>query len=322
MSRRTLFPPVEPYDTRRLAVPGGHELHVEQCGTPDGLPVVFLHGGPGGGVGPKARRFFDPARYRVVLVDQRGAGRSTPHASLEHNTTWDLVADLERVREHLGIERWVVFGGSWGSCLALAYAETHPERVSALVLRGMFLLRRSELTWFYQDGASRLFPEEWERYLAPIPEVERHDLMSAYHRRLTGPDPDEALRCAQAWTRWEAALSAVAQDPAFVEEMLEPARALAFARIENHYFVHGGFFTHEDQLLDGIPAVRGIPAVLVHGRYDVVCPVVTAYDVKARWPELDLRVVEDAGHSAFEPGITHELVEATDALADRLLAAR
>ena len=318
MTLRTLFPPVEPFSTHRVPVGGGHELHVEEVGRPDGIPAVFLHGGPGGGVGPKSRRFFDPERYRLVLLDQRGAGASTPLASLDANTTWDLVADLEVVRERLGIDRWLVFGGSWGSCLALAYAETHPERVSALVLRGAFLLRRSELLWFYQQGASDIWPDEWARYVDPIPVEERGDLVAAYHRRLTGPDHDEALRCAKAWSRWEAATVHLLQDQEFIDEMADDDQAWAFARIENHYFVNRGFFDHEDQLLDGLDRVRHLPSVLVHGRYDVVCPVVTAFDVARRWPELDLRVVPDAGHSAYEPGITHELVSATDRFADLL----
>jgi proline iminopeptidase len=313
--RRTLYPEIEPFDSGFLKVPDLHTLYYEQSGNPDGKPVVFLHGGPGGGVNPKCRRFFDPARYRIVLFDQRGCGRSTPHAELIDNTTWHLVADIERLREHLSIDRWQVFGGSWGSTLALAYAETHPDRVSELVLRGIFMLRRSELEWFYQQGADALYPDAWETYLAAIPEAERGDLMSAYHRRLTGDDRAEQLAAARAWSVWEGATSFLWQDRGHIEASGEDEFALAFARIECHYFVHGGFFEHDDQLLRNVDRIRRIPAVIVQGRYDVVCPLRSAWDLHRAWPEADLRIVQDAGHSAFEPGILHELVEATDRFA-------
>jgi proline iminopeptidase len=273
---------------------------------------VFLHGGPGGGCNPKMRRFFDPAHYRIVLFDQRGCGRSTPHAELTDNTTWHLVADIERLREHLGVARWQVFGGSWGSTLALAYAQTHPERVSALVLRGIFMLRRWELEWFYQKGCDALFPDAWERYLKPIPEAERGDLMGAYYRRLTGPDRESRLACARAWSVWESSTSFLLADQGFIDASGEDEFALAFARIECHYFVHGGFLEHDDQLLRNVDRLRSIPAVIVQGRYDVVCPLRSAWDLHRAWPEADLRVVPDAGHSAFEPGMVHELIEATD----------
>ncbi|MCE5231735.1 MAG: prolyl aminopeptidase [Mizugakiibacter sp.] len=310
--RRALYPEVEPYDSGFLKVSDLHTLYYEQCGNPAGKPVVFLHGGPGGGVNAKCRRFFDPAAYRIVLFDQRGCGRSTPHAELADNTTWHLVADIERLREHLGIARWQVFGGSWGSTLALAYAETHPERVAELVLRGIFMLRRWELEWFYQRGCDATFPDAWERYLAPIPPAERGDLMGAYHRRLTHADAAVRLEAARAWSMWEGATSFLLQDPGYIEASGEDEFALAFARIECHYFVHGGFFAEDGQLLRDVHRLRGIPAVIVQGRYDVVCPPRSAWDLHRAWPEAELNIVPDAGHSAFEPGITHALIEATD----------
>ncbi len=308
-------PEIEPFDNGYLQVSPRHRLYYEQCGNPAGKPVVLLHGGPGAGCSPKMRRFHDPARYRIVLFDQRGAGRSTPHADLDENTTWDLVADIERLRELLGIGRWQVFGGSWGSTLALAYAETHPERVSALVLRGIFMLRRWELEWFYQEGASRLFPEAWAEYLAPIPVVERGDLISAYHRRLTHVDPAIRLEAARAWAVWEASTSFLHQDTAFIDAHRSEAFALAFARIESHYFVNGGFFEVEDQLLRDAHRLKDIPGVIVHGRYDVVCPVQSAIDLHRAWPQARLQIVPDAGHSAFEPGIARALLAATAGLA-------
>jgi proline iminopeptidase len=311
-ARRGLYPEIEPYDCGMLGVSGLHTLYYEQCGNPAGKPVVFLHGGPGGGCNPKCRRFFDPAVYRIVLFDQRGCGRSTPHAELRENTTWDLVADIERLREHLGIARWQVFGGSWGSTLALAYAETHPDKVSELVLRGIFMLRRKELEWFYQHGCDMLYPDAFEAYLAAIPEVERGDLMSAYHRRLTGDDTAAKIAAARAWSVWEGGTSFLLRDEGYMQSSGEDLFALAFARIECHYFVNGGFFEHDDQLLRNVERIRRIPAVIVQGRYDVVCPLRSAWDLHRAWPEADLRIVPDAGHSAFEPGITHELIEATD----------
>jgi len=274
--------------------------------------VVFLHGGPGGGANPKCRRFFDPAIYRIVLFDQRGCGKSTPHAELTDNTTWDLVADIERLREHLAIDRWQVFGGSWGSTLALAYAQTHPDKVTELVLRGIFMLRRWELEWFYQKGCDALYPDAWEAYLNAIPEVERGDLMSAYHRRLTSTDAKTRVDAARAWSVWEGATSYLWQDKSHIESSAEDEFALAFARIECHYFVNGGFFEHDDQLLRNVDRIRNIPTVIVQGRYDVVCPLRSAWDLHRAWPEADLRIVQDAGHSAFEPGNMHELLEATD----------
>jgi proline iminopeptidase len=311
-ARRVLYPDIEPFDSGFLDVSPLHRIYYEQCGNPDGKPVVFLHGGPGAGCNAKSRRFFDPARYRIVLFDQRGCGRSTPHAELTDNTTWHLVADIERLREHLSVERWQVFGGSWGSTLALAYAETHPQRVTELVLRGIFMLRRWELEWFYQKGCDAIFPDMWEEYLAPIPEVERGDLMSAYHRRLTGADTAAQIAAARAWSIWEGATSFLFQDTSHIASTGEDAFALAFARIECHYFVNGGFFDHDDQLLRNVSRIRTIPAVIVQGRYDVVCPLRSAWDLHRAWPEAELRIVADAGHSALETGITHELIAATD----------
>ena len=314
-TRRGLYPPVDPHRHGHLAVGDGHEIYWEECGNPVGKPAVFLHGGPGAGCDTRARRFFDPARYRIVLFDQRGCGRSRPHASLDHNTTWDLVADMERLRGHLGIARWQVFGGSWGSTLALAYAETHPERVTELVLRGIFLLRRNELDWFYQQGASALFPDRWEDYVAPIPAEEHNDLMHAFHRRLTGTDRAAAIAAARAWAVWEGSTSFLLTDDDNVRKWGEDEFALAVARIECHYFVNRGFLKGETQLLDDVTRIRQIPAVIVQGRYDVVCPMMTAWDLHRAWPEAEFRVVADAGHSAFEAGNTDELVRATDRFA-------
>jgi proline iminopeptidase len=299
----------------RLAVSPVHELYWEESGNPEGKPVVFLHGGPGGGSDAKYRRFFHPERYRIVQFDQRGCGHSTPHASLEDNHTWALVADIERLRELLGIERWMVFGGSWGSTLALAYAETHPARVTELVLRGIFLLRRQEIDWFYQRGASALFPDAWEEYLAPIPEAERGELLLAYHKRLTGHDAEARRRCAIAWSVWEGSTSRLHVDPDMQRRMAQDEFADAFARIECHYFVNRGFLRSDAQLLEDVGRIRHIPGVIVQGRYDVVCPMESAWALHRAWPEARLVVVPDAGHSALEPGITHALVDATDRFA-------
>lgn len=312
---RDLYPPIEPFKTERLKVSDLHELYVEQSGRPDGRPVLFVHGGPGAPTAPNQRQFFDPGVYRIVLFDQRGTGKSTPHASLEHNTTWDLVEDMEKIRVHLGVEKWVVFGGSWGSTLSMAYAETHPDRVTALVLRGIFMLRPHEIRWFYQEGASFVFPDVWERFLAPIPEAERGDLLAAYYRRLTGDDVETRLAAAKAWSTWEGSTIRLLPDPELVAHFSEPEAALSLARIESHYFTNHGFFDHPNQLLDNVPAIRHIPAVIVHGRYDMCCPIVNAWDLHRRWPEATLEIVADAGHAAFEPGIVDRLVEATDRFA-------
>src|SRR5688500_13618049 len=309
---RTLYPPIEPYDRGRLPVSPLHTIYYEQCGNPEGTPAVFLHGGPGGGIVPDYRRFFDPEAYRVALFDQRGPGDSTPHAELEENTTWDLVSDIEKLREHLGVERWLVFGGSWGSTLSLAYAQTHPERVSALVLRGIFLCRPKEIRWFYQEGASWIFPDVWEEYLKVIPEEERGDMVSAYYRRLTSDDEQVRLEAARAWSVWEGSTSKLYFDYSLIERFAEPEFALAFARIECHYFMNNAFFETGNYLIENVGRIRHIPAVIAQGRYDVVCPMRSAWELHRAWPEADLRVVADAGHSATEPGIVDVLVEATD----------
>ena len=312
MALRNLYPPIDPYRTGMLSVSSVHSLYFEESGNPNGKPVVFLHGGPGGGTDGKQRRFFDPAKYRIVLFDQRGCGKSAPHASLQDNTTWHLVSDIEALRRHLGIERWQVFGGSWGSTLALAYAETHPERVTELVLRGIFLLSDRELKWFYQWGTSELFPDAFEAYRDAIPPGERGDFIKAYHLRLTSDDPAVRAAAAKAWSVWEAATSYLHVNADYVARAGEDRFALAFARIECHYFVNRGFFERETQLLDDIGKIRHIPCVIVQGRNDVVCPMVTAWALHRAFPEAELRIVPDAGHSAFEPGIVHELVTATD----------
>ena len=316
-----LYPEIEPYETGFLLAGDGQRVYWEQSGNPEGKPVVFLHGGPGGGTSPWHRRFFDPAVYRIVLFDQRGCGQSTPHASdpaadLRYNTTWHLVADLELLRRNLGIERWQVFGGSWGSTLALAYAQSHPDVVSELVLRGIFTLRRHELEWFYEGGAAALFPDLWEDYLAPVPVIERSRLIEAYHRLLTDPDPAVHVPAAQAWTRWEAATVTLRPDPALVAAMSTPESATAFARIENHYFIHRGWL-REGQLIGDAAAgaLRGIPGVIVQGRYDACTPPMTAWDLHRAWPEAEFVMVDDAGHSAAEPGIAAALVAATDRFA-------
>jgi proline iminopeptidase len=312
--RRRLYPRLRPYHCGRLRVSEIHELYYEESGNPDGKPVVFLHGGPGGGTSPEQRRFFDPERYRIVLFDQRGCGRSTPHAHLVENTTWHLVADLEALRAHLGIRAWQVFGGSWGSTLALAYAQTHPTCVTELVLRGIFMLRRWELEWFYQNpqGCGALYPDLWDQYVAPIPAKERHDLIRAYYRRLTSKNATTRAKAARAWSVWEGSTAYLRHNADAVAEFEDPTYAAAFARIECHYFVNKGFFTSDDQLLRNVRRIRHIPATIVHGRYDVICPVRNAWDLAKAWPEADLRIVPDAGHSAFEKGMVHELVAATD----------
>ncbi|AHE99780.1 prolyl aminopeptidase [Thioalkalivibrio paradoxus] len=311
------YPAIEPNRTGRLDVGDGHRLYWEECGRPDGIPAVFLHGGPGSGCEPWHRRFFDPERYRIVLFDQRGSGRSTPHASLDANTTPHLVADIERLRVALGIERWLVFGGSWGSTLGLAYAESHPDRVLGLILRGIFLCRPRDIAWFYQSGADRLFPEAWADYLEPIPEAERGDLVAAYHRRLTDADPAVRERAAQAWSVWEGRCSCLQPNPDVLAHFAAPAVAVSLARIECHYFINGSFLA-PDQLLRDAGRLARIPGMIVHGRYDVVCPVEQAVALHRAWPAAKLQIVPDAGHSAAEPGIAERLVAATDDFAARL----
>ncbi|RMF07841.1 MAG: prolyl aminopeptidase [Candidatus Neomarinimicrobiota bacterium] len=307
-----LFPPIEPYREFFLPVSELHTIHVEEAGNPDGAPVVFLHGGPGGGIEPVYRQYFHPEKYRIILFDQRGCGQSTPFASLEENTTWDLVEDIEKIRRHLGIDRWVVFGGSWGSTLALAYAETHPDSVKALVLRGIFLLRQRELDWFYQDGANHLFPDAWEEFLAPIPPERRGNLLESYYEYLTSADKSVRQTAATAWSVWEGSTSKLIPDEGLRERFAESEFSEAFSRIECHYFYHKGWFEPEDQLLQNVDRIRSIPATIVQGRYDVVCPLETAWELHKAWPEAEFHIVKDAGHSVTEPGIRSLLIEATE----------
>jgi proline iminopeptidase len=314
---RQLFNVIEPYATHTLPVSDVHRLYVEECGRPDGLPVVFVHGGPGAGCESWHRQFFDPDVYRIILFDQRGCGRSVPHAELAGNNTAALVADMEAIRKLLGIERWVVFGGSWGSTLGLVYAETYPERVLGLILRGIFLCRRRDIHWFYQEGASYLLPERLEQYLAPIPEAERSDLVAAYYRRLTGNDEISRMAAAKAWSLWEAHASNLLPKPAVVKHFGNPHTALSLARIECHYFMHDSFL-EPDQILKQAGRLRDIPGVIVHGRYDLVCPLEQAWALHRAWSGAQLQVVPDAGHSALEPGIVDALVTATVQMAMRI----
>jgi len=311
---RTLYPEIEPFASGHLDVGDGHKVYWERVGTKGAKPAVFLHGGPGGGISPNHRRLFDPAKYDVILFDQRGCGKSTPFAGLDANTTWHLVADIERLREMLGVEQWLVFGGSWGSSLALAYAETHPEHVTELVLRGIFTLQRFELLWYYQHGASLIYPDKWEAFLAPIPPSERHDMIAAYRKRLI--DPDRAVRseAAKAWAKWEGETITLLPDPATSNAFYDEDFALAFARIENHYFVHEGWF-REGQLIADAGKLKSIPGVIVQGRYDMACPTTIAWSLHRAWPEAAFHLVEGAGHAYSEPGILHHLIEATDRFA-------
>ena len=306
-----LFPAIEPYDTGFLKK-GKHKICYEQCGNPKGKPAIFLHGGPGGGCGSLSRRFFNPKKYRIILFDQRGCGRSKPHTFLEDNTTWHLIEDIESIREILDIKKWLVFGGSWGSTLAIAYAQKHPKNVSQLVLRGIFMLRQKELQWFYQYGASEMYPEAWQGFLKEIPENERDNLIEAYRKIFYGDDEEKKLSAAKAWSKWEASCSFINYNPDAVKDSLNAEFALAFALIENHYFVNKGFLDNENQLLENIDIIRNIPAVIIQGRYDVVCPPTTAYELHSKWPESELVIAPFSGHSAFEKEITHELIKATN----------
>ena len=306
-----LYPKIKPYDSGFLNI-DQHQIYFEQCGNPNGKPALFLHGGPGGGGSEEVRRFFNPDIYRIIVIDQRGCGRSKPHGCLENNTTWHLVSDIENLREKLDIEKWLVFGGSWGSTLSLAYAQAHPKSVSELVLRGIFLLRKEELHWFYQDGASRIFPEAWSGFLDIIDEDKRNNLMSSYHEIFKSDDKEKRLKAAIAWSKWEAATSSLAYKPSLVEEFSNPEFALAFALIENHYFMNKGWFKTENQIIENIDIIRSIPAVIVQGRYDVVCPMKTAWELSEAWPEAELIVAPASGHTAFEKEITHALISATD----------
>lgn len=313
---RCLFPAIRPYARERLVVGDGHQLYLEQCGNPDGLPVLFIHGGPGAGITQRDRQFFDPERYRVILFDQRGAGQSQPHASLAANTTDHLIADIEQIRHQLGISQWVLFGGSWGSTLALAYAQTHPAAVIAMVLRGIFLCRDEDIAWFYQCGASRIFAEHWRDFLAPIPLAEQHDLLSAYYRRLTASNELERMAAAKAWSIWEGRCAALKHNPEIVGRLADPHLALAMARIEAHYFYHRAFLDQRP-LLHHCQQLADIPGYIVHGRYDMVCPVDQAIALQQAWPVAQLAIVNDAGHASSEPGIVDALIHATERIADR-----
>ena len=312
VGRRSLYPEIDPYNFGWLKTGGVHEIFFEECGNPGGVPAVVLHGGPGGAINPTMRRFFDPQRYRIALFDQRGCGKSRPNASLEDNTTWSLIEDIERLRVHLGVEKWCVFGGSWGSTLALAYAITHPERVESLVLRGVFLLTERELRWFYQDGASMLFPDAWARFCAPIPQAERGDMIGAYHKRLTHPDRRVQAEAAAAWSQWEGDTISIRGPEARPSKFNEIDFAIAFARIECHFFRNGGFFPSKNWLLENVERIRRIPGWIVQGRFDVVTPMESAWRLKTAWPEARFEVVWDAGHASTEPGIVDALVRATD----------
>lgn len=304
-----MYPEIEPFKTEQLKVSDLHTLFIEHCGNPAGDPVVFLHGGPGGGVIPGYRRFFNPEKYRIILFDQRGAGRSTPHAELKDNTTWDLVSDIEKIREHCEIDKWHVFGGSWGSTLSLAYAITHPDRVKSLNLRGLFLCRKKEIRWFYQEGASKIFPDMWDHYKKPIPEEEQHDFLSAFYKRLTSEDKATRLEAARAWSMWEGETSQLLPSEETADKFGAEEFALAFARIECHYFMNNIFLEDENFFFNNIDKIKHIPCDLVQGRYDVVCPTESAYEFSKAWPEMNLHIIPDAGHSAFEPGIAQKLTE-------------
>jgi proline iminopeptidase len=313
---RELYPPRQPYNEGELKVSDLHTIHFEESGNPEGKPIVLLHGGPGGGCPPFYRQYFDPEKWRLVMFDQRGCGQSKPHAELQENTTWDLVNDIEKLREYLNIHQWVVFGGSWGSTLSLAYSQTHPDRCKGLILRGIFMLRQKEIRWFYQEGASYIFPDAWEEYVKPIPINERDDLVTAYYQRLTSPDAQIRLEAARAWSIWEGSTSRLFPDLDLKQRFGIDAFAEAFARIECHYFINKGFIDPEDKLLLNIDRIRKIPAVIVQGRYDVVCPMMSAWELHRAWPEAEFIVVADAGHSMSEPGIRTCLIEATDKFAD------
>jgi len=310
--RRGLFPDNEPFASGYLSTGGPHEVFYEECGNPAGKPCVILHGGPGGAINPTMRRFFDPARWRMTLFDQRGCGKSRPNASLDDNTTWALIDDIERLRKHLGVEKWCVFGGSWGSTLALAYAIMHPDRVESLVLRGIFLLTGRELRWFYQDGASMMFPDAWARFCAPIPPAERGDMIAAYHKRLTSPDRRIQAEAAAAWSQWEGDTISIRGPEARPSKFNEIDFAIAFARIECHFFANGGFFDSENWLLENVDRIADIPGWIVQGRFDVVTPMESAWKLKSAWPAARFEVVWDAGHASTEPGIVDALVRATD----------
>ncbi len=309
---KQLYPKIEPYNQFDLKVSDLHTIHVEESGNINGKPVIFLHGGPGGGIEPVYRQYFDPEKWRIIVFDQRGCGQSTPHAELQENTTWDLIADIEKIRQYLEIDKWVVFGGSWGSTLSLSYAITHPDRCKALVLRGIFMIRKKEINWFYQAGTSNIYPDAWEAYLEPIPEDERHDLVAAYYKRLTSNDDSVRIEAAKAWSIWEASTSKLIQSEESIHAFEDAKVAEAFARIECHYFTNRGFFDTDEWLLENVDKIRHIPTVIVQGRYDVVCPMISAWELHRAFPEADFEIVQDAGHSMTEKGIAAKLVEYTD----------
>ena len=307
-----LFPNIEPFNTFNLPVSDLHTIYVEESGNKNGKPVIFLHGGPGGGVDPKYRRYFDPEKWRIIMFDQRGCGKSTPFAELEENTTWDLVSDIEKIRNHLSIDQWVVFGGSWGSTLSLAYSQTHPDSCKGLILRGIFLVRKKELDWFYQEGANNIFPDRWESFLEPIPVEKRDNLMQAYYEILTGEDHSKKIEAAKAWSTWEGSTVRLLQDENFISDFSDDKFAEAFARIECHYFMNNCWFDSDNHLIENMHKIRHIPGVIIHGRYDIICPVIQAWDLYKVWPEADLHIIPDAGHSIFEDGIKNKILEYTD----------
>ncbi len=307
-----LFPNIEPFNTFNLPVSDLHTIYVEESGNKNGKPVIFLHGGPGGGVDPKYRRYFDPEKWRIIMFDQRGCGKSTPFAELEENTTWDLVSDIEKIRDHLSIDQWVVFGGSWGSTLSLAYSQTHPDSCKGLILRGIFLVRKKELDWFYQEGANNVFPDRWESFLEPIPVEKRDNLMQAYYDILTGEDHSKKIEAAKAWSTWEGSTVRLMQDENFISDFSDEKFAEAFARIECHYFMNNCWFNSDNHLIENVDKIRHIPGVIIHGRYDIICPVIQAWDLHQAWPEADLHIIPDAGHSIFEEGIKNKILEYTD----------
>ncbi|MFL0797483.1 MAG: prolyl aminopeptidase [Cellvibrionaceae bacterium] len=314
---RPLYPEIKPYNSGHLAVEEPHQLYYEECGNPDGVPVIFIHGGPGMGCDSKSRRFFDPELYRIIIFDQRGAGRSTPHANLENNTTQALVADMEVLRDHLQVKQWMLFGGSWGSTLALAYAETHPENVLAMVLRGIFLCRKRDLDWFYEGGAAHVYPEYWQDYVKPIPKIERNNFISAYYKQLIGDNEIQKMAAAKAWSVWEGRCATLRPNEDVVHHFADPHTALALARIEAHYFVNNSFM-EENQLVKNAAAIANIPGIIIHGRYDMVCPLDNAYALHQAWPNAELEIIRDAGHAAFEAGIIDALVRATEKMAHKI----
>ena len=307
-----LFPNIEPFNTFYLPVSDLHTIYVEESGNKNGKPVIFLHGGPGGGVDPKYRRYFNPDKWRIIMFDQRGCGKSTPFAELKENTTWDLVDDIEKIRNHLSIDRWVIYGGSWGSTLSLAYSQTYPDSCKALILRGIFLVRKKEIHWFYQEGASKIFPDDWQSFIAPIPIEKRDNLLEAYYNLLIGKDSSKKIEAAKAWSTWEGSTVRLIQDKDFIGDFSDEKFAEAFARIESHYFMNNAWFDSDNHLIENVDKIRHIPAVIVHGRYDVICPVENAWELHQAWPESELHIIPDAGHSIFEEGIKDKILEYTE----------